>query len=316
MPIPLFALFFGASALTTAVGAGYAGKKEYDAHKNNRSAKEITENAQKKFEEAKTLLEKKQEETQQSLDDLTKYKSEVLENQIGHLISVVTKFKSKLTGFDENVNIKGFDNHLGDTDVSLNTADSNNKADNNHSVSGARGFSDVIVKTGGLAITGAVPLGLTSVAAVAGGVLGGFLAGGLLFATGSEHAEEAEKNLIKAKEYAAEVDKACEKIELALTSLETVRTNCDEITSVIRKLVKKFEKNKVDNMDDGVKFKRMLIIGKNLINVINEPLINKDGTAVENLTDKCSEYLELNYSSLPNTNNLLGYSIRNSISDQ
>lgn len=298
MPIPLIALFFGAGALTTAAGAGYAGKKKYDAHKKNSSAKEITENAQKQFEEAKSLLEKKQEETQQSLDELEKYKSEVFEEQIGHLVSVVTKFKSKIGGFDESFEIKSTDDSLGDADVSLNTNDANNedKANDTFTLRDAHSISEDVVKASTIAVTGALPFGLVSAAAVAGGILGGLVAGGVLFSIGNECAEEAEKNLNKAKAYAAEVDKACEKIELAMTSLDTVRTNCDEITFVIRKLVKKFEKYKVDNMDDEIKLKRMLIIGKKLKDVLNEPLINQDGKAVENFKDKCYEYLELDYS--------------------
>ncbi len=424
MPIPF--IIAAAGWAVGAVATGYAGKKGYDAYKNHSSAKETVENAQKKFEEAKSLLEKKQEETQQSLDELEKYKSEVLENQIGHVISVVTKFKSKLAGFAESFDVESLNDRHGDADVSLNTGenakdmaqgelneaikggtanaatggiasfekmcdqfgktpvadeslssgylthlknaftgffddddtkeeDKENNAsasDNNNNIEEPSGTESVMgdmatkiaknhlknVITGFFnddddieddeevedseisasenitektdkeeeSVIGSIAKAAVKEAVIAAPITslvigGAFVAFNSVIGIGDKFTEETEKNLTKSKEYEAEVDKACEQMASARTNLEAVRINCDEITYIIEKLVEWFEKYQVDNMDDEDKLKHMLIIGKTLKDVLNEPLINKDGTAVNNLKDKCSEYLGLNYSKFSQT---------------
>lgn len=315
MPIPF--IIAAAGWAVAAAGTGYAGKKGYDAYKNNSSAKEIVENARKKFEEAKSSLEKKQEETQQSLDDLGRYKSEVFEKQIGHIVSVVTKFKSKLAGFDESFEIENLDERIGDADVSLHSGEIAKDM--------AKGVFNGVVKGAQAAtavgqicnLAGAAPAAGTlgylarlkkTVTGIGGGnvaktvskypvILPVIVIGGVALAayTGYKFAAETEKNLTKAKEYEAEIEKVCEEMQLIAVTLDGVRTNCEEVTSVIEKLVEMFEKYKVYNLNDQDKLRRMLIIGKNLKDVLNEPIINKDGSAVENLKVKCSGYLELNY---------------------
>lgn len=50
---------------------------------------------------------------------------------------------------------------------------------------------------------------------------------------------------------------------------------------------------KVNDASDPEAFKIMLAIGKSLKNILDQPILNSEGQAVQNIRHKCEGYLEI-----------------------
>jgi len=78
----------------TGIVKGVSAKNDFD------EAKSIGESAQNRYDNASNQLDQSRKSTQRDLEQLGKLKVDVFSNQIQHLVSVLKKGKSKLTGFD------------------------------------------------------------------------------------------------------------------------------------------------------------------------------------------------------------------------
>lgn len=311
MPFPAL-IVWGAAAAVAAVGV----KKGIDAHKNNSKAKDIGAEAEEKYNKAQKSLEKSRNSTGKALATLGKLKVEVFSNQIKHLVDMHKKFKSKLSGFDEKIVL----DNIEDCDFAVTESiklEESIKAGISGAITGgltalgaygtvgtfaAASTGTAISSLSGAAATNATLawLGGGSLAAGGFGMAGGMIAlGGITLAPllaigGFYAASKSEKNLTNAEEYSAKVDVACEEIKKVKTTLKGIRSNCAEVSNVILKLVEYFEEYKVDSMEDIEKFKKMMLIGKNLKEILNQPIMTNKGDAVSNIESVCSGYLELN----------------------
>lgn len=307
MPWPAF-LLWGAAAALGALGV----KKGYDAYSDNDKAKEIGEYAESKYEQAKTALENKRKETQCCLESLGKVKADVFSHQIKHLVDIQKKFHSKLSGFDEKIFIE----NMRDAEILVEKSLEVEKGVGTGAVSGAlaalgaygsvgafatASTGTAIGSLSGVAATNATLawLGGGSLAAGGFGITGGMVAlGGIALAPllaigGFWAASRAEEALTKARKYEADVDIAIEKMEQVKSVMKAIRTAAGEQTAVIMAAIERFEKVKVYNTDDEEAFMRMFIIGKNLKQILDVPVLNRDGTANVHIRAQCEGFLQL-----------------------
>ncbi|MBQ9274746.1 MAG: hypothetical protein IJ228_08035 [Succinivibrio sp.] len=314
MPFPALiapVLLWGAAATAAAVGV----KKGVDAYSDNSKAEEVGKKAERKFKEAQSKLDEKRAKTESALEDLGRAKLAAFTNQIKHLVDMQEKFKSRLQGFKEGFKIENLDQckQMVLDSVKLEEAvgtGAGGALTGGLAALGAYGAVGALATTaGGTAIgslTGVAAtnatlawLGGGSLAAggfgMAGGMvaLGGIAVAPLLAIGGFWAAAKAEEKLTKAKEYAADVDVAVEKMATLKETLKAIRTAAREEQSVIEELCQRFDQYKVDDMSDEQAFEKMMLIGVNLKKVLDVPILHEDGTVVDNIRSRLNGYLEI-----------------------
>lgn len=307
MPFPAVFLWGGAALISA-----YGLKKGYDAKCDLDKAKEIGHDAERKYKKAQSSLEQSRQETQESLTNLAKIKVEAFTHQIKHLVDMHKKYKSKLTDYQQSVYVdelqdvevmveKSLEISKGLTAGTLGSAAAAYGALGCVAAYGTAGTGVAISGLSGAAATNATLawLGGGTLASGGFGITGGMVAlGGIALAPllaigGFWLAGKAEEALTKAREYEAKVDVAVEDIKNMQEILKAIRASAAEMGNVITEMVERFEKVKVDNMDDPDAFDRMMLVGKGLKQILAIPVIKDDGTANENIRMECSGYLAL-----------------------
>ncbi len=308
MPLPF--ILWGAAAALAATGVvkGVQAKNNFD------EAKEIGRNAEKRYNNSSSSLDESRISTQKSLEKLGEIKVQAFTNQIKHLVDVIKKGKSKISGFDVEVTT----DQLNEYERLVLSSLAIEKGLGTGAVGGALAAMGAYGAVGTLATasTGAAISGLSGAAAtnatlawlgggalgtgaasfgMAGGMLalGGIVLGPALAIGGFMMASKAEEALTKAEEYSAKVDKAIAEMEIVKTSLKAIRSNAAEISSIILALVKRFDEVKVSDTSNQKAFAQMLEIGKGLKNVLDIGIIEKNGDAVKGIKSRCQGFLEL-----------------------
>lgn len=306
MPLPL--VLWGAAAALGATGI-YKGVK---AKGMLEEAKEIGEKAESRLRNQQERLDTSRQMTNEALETLGKKKVEVFSNQIQHLVEVIKKGRSKLTGFESVISVEQLKECERMVTLSLNIESGLGKgaAAGAMAAMGAYGSVGVLAS----ASTGAAISGLSGVAAtnatlawlgggslaaggfgMAGGMLalGGIVLGPALAVGGFMMASKAEEALSSAHAYEAKVSEAVEKIKIANTGLKAIRSNAAELSNIITELADRFDSIKVDSVDDKVGFKRMAEIGKALKEVLDIPVLDEQGVATLGMTAKLSGFKEV-----------------------
>lgn len=308
MAIPV--LLWGAAAALGATGLVKGTKACIDIS----DAKEIGENAERRYKRKWRELKNTCEETNEVFNELGRLKAEIFQNQIAHIVKLLKQQKSA------GSTLKGFESYFDAQDLKHmeQMVHKSLELTTNLTASLAAGaFS-------GLAVYGSIPLLATastgtaiaslsgaaatnatlawlgggSLAAggfgMAGGMvaLGGIVAAPALAVGGFMLASKAEEQLTKAREYRANVDLEIAGFEQQQEVLEALQKNADEVTYVLKRLVDAFEENKVEYYtEDG--FDELLGIGRALKDVLDTKIMEEDGSATLGIDHKLSGYLEI-----------------------
>ncbi len=310
MVLPLIPIIIaGTTILGTVIGA----KKHIDASRDNKSAKDISDEAKGIYDRAQAKITKDCAKTQNCLAKLGRLKAKIFSNHIKHLVDMHPKFHSSLSGYDESFTMADLErcksiishNSLTDLVASCSSAAATGAlaAIGAYGTAGAIGTASTgtaIASLSGAAATNATLSWLGGGALAAGGlgmaggavVLGGIALGPIVAVSGFSAAAKAKENLTNAQKYEADVAIACEKIKEARVRLRAIRSSCKEMALVIIKLADLFDRHRVNSMDDMEAFQKMLLIGKHLKEILDEPVLGSDGAPLPNIKARCSGYLE------------------------
>ncbi len=301
-------LILGAAALATGVlgvGAGISGLSDMD------EAKEIGENAQRDYEDARDYLNREREETNQ----LAKYYGEFqmnvmidtirrfvdfIENNIGNTKQSQKKF---LTGLD-GISVEQIKQYKTATIEAEKFFQGGIKA-----VGGAAagyGGAMSLATSVGVASTGTAISGLSGAAATnatlawlgggslaAGGggmalgslILGGITFGPALMIGGFVFAGEGEKALTKAREYEAKVNEATAEIDAIGDFLEQVRQRIYELGYLLKSLNERAT-DELDELEslpyfdpnrDADKFQQLALLIKAISEIMKTPVLDSEG---------------------------------------
>ncbi len=311
MPLPW--LIWGAAAVLAGTGI----KKGVDAYSDSEEAERIGKRAERNLNSAKNNLDDCRRMTNKYLEDLGRLRVYIFQNQIKHMVDMHNRYHSQIEGFDQSVAVDNA-NMIKDCkyyiEKSLEVGSGIGQGAGVGALAsfGALGavstFATASTGTAIGTLSGAAAtnatlawLGGGSLAAggfgMAGGMvaLGGIALGPLLAVAGFWMASKAEEALTEARRYEAKVDKACAEMKTVETILAAIRQSCDEMTSVLNEVARRFDDVKVYDMSDRTKFMQMLTIGKSLKGILDVPVLNKDGEANPNIRQQCSGYLQYGY---------------------
>lgn len=325
MPLPLIPLIIGAaSAAAGAVGL----KKGLDAKKIYEEAREIGQNAERRYRRKCDELEKRRVELNEDLKSLGEFKIKVFEESLGYVVKQLQRARSSVSHFQEEIagidlrEVEIFETELKELSaLEVGGGAAQGLTAGALTAFGAYGTVGMLAtaSTGtaistlsGAAATNATLawLGGGSLAAgglgVAGGtwILGGLVAGPALAITGFVLASKAEEALTEAKEYKAQVKAAIEEIEAVFVVLDAIRANIDECRNVLNRLLDAFSQVREafeDNLAKQPRWSskreelliRLVALGKAIKAVVNEPLLDHDGSAARRFKTNVSGYIEV-----------------------
>lgn len=309
MPLPF--ILWGAAAALAATGVF----KGVEASGNFDKAKEVGEDAERKFKKASEKLDGARAQTQQTLAQLGELKVHTFSHQIKHLVEAIKKqkdAKSTLKGFNVEITVEELKAYeklvLNSLEIEKGLA--SGVGGGALAAIGAYGSVGALAS----ASTGAAISGLSGVAAtnatlawlgggalsaggfgMAGGMiaLGGIVLGPALAIGGFMMASKAEEALTKAHAYDAKVETAVAEMEVLKTALKAIRTNAAEMAKTITELVTRFEAAKVDDDKNAGAFERMFVLGMGLKKILDVPIIAPDGSAAKNIKGTISGILTL-----------------------
>lgn len=313
MAIPF--LIGGAALLAGVVGlgAGISAKEKWD------KAESMVDDAKSDYEDAQKDLLELSEEVQESFVDLGQLKVDIFHNQIAHIVSVL----SKTSGKSASSSISDFKNSLTMEDVGelqhqlseLDKLELSSEFGGGLMAGALASFGaygtvgalatastgTAIGTLSGVAATNATLawLGGGSLAAggfgIAGGtaVLGGIVAAPAILVAGLFMESKADEALTQAEEYVSDVKIAMAEMKNTEALLKALNDNAWEITYVLNQLVERFERVKVNDASDMVKYSQMLMVGKAIKEALNTPIVTKKGKAKQGVDVKCSGLLEV-----------------------
>ncbi|MBQ6655943.1 MAG: hypothetical protein IJM64_01505 [Ottowia sp.] len=308
MPLPLIPIVAG---VITAGSAAVAGKKGLDAYSNNKKANEIGKRAQQRHEYAIQITKDAREMTNTALQKLGRMKMDIFHDQIAKLVDEIKKRKiigAKLKDFEsciDDLNLPDAGEINSETWAALGSGllsgAAFGMAARKAAVSGVQRFALASTGTAISSLKGAAlqratlaALGGGSIATGGGGMALGFWAwNGVTIApalavTTWKMAAKAEEALTKAREYEAERDKDIAKLVLVRDVFAAVRRNVQQAEKVIKSIASDFdrmyEQLQINNIEDN--FHQLCDVGTALKKVLDTPIINVDGTAVEGLDEK------------------------------
>lgn len=309
MPIPFI---IGAGALA-ATGLGLT--KGARGVSDLSTANSIIERSHRELEIKRKELATLNIDANNELRNLGQLKVDIFSNQIKHVVDIIRK------GVNTESNIKDFNQTISDPEfVEIQKKVTASLELENGVLGGATAgaltglgaygsvgllasastgtaistLSGAAAKSATLAWLGGGSLA-TGGFGMAGGtlILGGIVTGPALAITGLHLAGKGEKALTQARD--AKFRSSCNiaAIELMEVGVKAVMTNALEVQMVLLETVKRFEKIKVYDNSDPVAFQTMLALGKSLKNILDQPLLNNEGEAVQNIRYKCEGYLEI-----------------------
>lgn len=306
MPLPI--LLWGAAAALAATGIykGSEAKEMFD------KAKRIGNNAERHLEKFQEELETARESTNTALQALGKIKVDIFSNQIKHLVEVIKKGHSKISNFEGDISTEQLQQYEEMVKVALNIESGIGTG----AVAGALAAMGAYGTVGMVATasTGAAISGLTGVAAtnatlawlgggslaaggfgMAGGMLalGGIVLGPALAIGGFMLASKAEEALTEARRYDAKVDEAVAQIEIAMEGLKAIRTNAAILSNTLIELAQRYDSIKVNDTEDKQAFNLMKKMGTSIKEVLDIPVLDKNGAAVIGLSARLSGFKEL-----------------------
>lgn len=309
MPIPLI---IGAGALAA---SGFGITKGAKGVSQLSDASATIERAQRRLDKKRKALSNFRIDTNDELRNLGQLKVDIFNNQIKHVIDTIKKVKdagSKLENFNQTITEQDYIDIQQKVTASL-------ELENGLLTGAAAGVLTGIGAYGSVgllasastgtaisALSGAAAksatlawLGGGSLAAggfgMAGGtlILGGIVAAPALAITGLHLAGKGEKALTQARDAKFRSNCNIAAIELMEVGVKALMTNALEVQMVLLETVKRFEKIKVYDNSDPQAFQTMLTLGKSLKNILDQPLLNNEGEAVQNIRYKCEGYLEI-----------------------
>lgn len=314
MPLPLL---IGGAILAGVVGlgAGLSAKEKWD------KAEGMVDDAKSDYEYAQAKLIELSEEVQESFADLGQLKIDIFHNQISHIVNTISKVShksvsSKLVDFDNSLTMDDIEQLQLQLQLKeLNKLELSAEFGSGLTAGALAGFGaygavgafatastgTAISTLSGVAATNATLawLGGGSLAAgglgVAGGtaVLGGIVAAPAILVAGLFMESKAEEALTQAEEYVANIKVEMAKMEKTEALLEALKDNAWEVSYALNELVERFERVRVNNADDMIKYTQMLMVGKAIKEALNTPLITKKGGAKKGVDVKCSGFLEM-----------------------
>lgn len=305
MPLPLIPALIAIGSLAA---GGYGVKKGFDAKEDMDRAKSIGNDANRRHKEAVAELEKNRKKTNRQFENLGKLKATIFSHQIKLLVDEVNKRKksrSKLEDYKESIEKLDLPNleKMVINSLEIETGLLSGTASGALAGLGAYGSvgmlasastGTAIASLSGAAATNATLAWLGGGALSAGGlgmaggtaVLGGFVAGPAIAITGFMMASKAEEALTKARAYEADVDEKIAEIEGMEVILQGLQANAKEATHVLKQLVPFFDEAADNLSSDPATFQRLLAVGRGLKDVLETPILEKDGSATKNLESK------------------------------
>lgn len=311
MPLPLAPLVWAGAAALGALGL----KKGVDAKKTFSEPEEIGRKSERKYRQARYRLEKCRQAVNGELEDLGRFRAEVFTNEIAHMVSMVNRYKKakgKLEGFDPELElrVRKVDEYQAEVNqaLELQRGLASGLGSGALTALGAYGgvgalasastgtaiatLSGAAAKNATLAWLGGGALSTCGFGMVGGMVtLGGVAAGPALAITGFTLAAKAEEQLTKAREYRADVEVACKKIEALEVGLSGLSARVAELTDVTKRLRAAYNAHRVDEPTKD-QLELLLAIGMNLKGALTLPVMEKDGSAPEGFSVKCQGLLE------------------------
>ena len=305
MPLPLIPAVIAVGSL---IAGGYGVKKGFDAKEDMDRAKSIGSDANRRHKEAVAELEKSREKTNRQLEGLGKLKATIFSHQIKFLVDELKKRKksgSTLKDFEESIEkldlpnlekmvINSLEIEAGLVSGAASGALAGLGAYGSVGMLASASTGTAIASLSGAAATNATLAWLGGGALSAGGlgmaggtaVLGGFVAGPAIAITGFMMASKAEEALTKARAYEADVDEKIAEIKGMEVILQGVQANVKEMTRVLKDLVPYFDKAADNLSNDRATFDRLLVVGVNLKDVLNMPILEKDGSATKDIESR------------------------------
>lgn len=317
MPIPFIIGAVAIAAGAVGVAAGLSAKEQWE------KAKDISDRATWRFDRAKGEFSTLTAAVQSEFENLGQTKIDIFNNQITHIVEVLSRvsnkaISSKISNFENALtaeDLKQLKHDLKELSavdltggvgtglaagtlaafgaygsVGMFAAASTGTAIS--SLSGAAATNATLAWLGGGALgTGAGAFGMAGGAAV----LGGIVAAPAILVAGVFMESKASEALTEAEAYAAKVDIEIGKMRQAMAVLEAIQLNAQEMINTLNELVKRFERVKVFDATDEIKFQQMLMIGKALKEALHTPLVTDSGEAELGVAVKCSGLLEITH---------------------
>lgn len=310
MPFPLLVpiALTAASAAFAALGI----KKGVDAYDSMENAKRIGRDAESRYKDQANKLCSRRDIANAELEKLGRLKIDIFTTQIRYLVDAIKKGRSKFQKFDHELDTEQLADYeqLVLESLRVERGIISGTIGGGIAMIGAYGsvgifasastgtaistLSGVAAKNATLAWLGGGALSAGGLG-MAGGVatLTGVMLGPALAIGGFILASKAEEALTKAYKYKADTDVAIERLEEVGVNLDAIRNNAEEKFHVIENMVAVFEKVKVPDCSDEIRFSQMIIIGRALKELLDIKILDESGSAVTGLRSRYSGILEI-----------------------
>lgn len=309
MPIPFI---IGAGALAA---SGFGLTKGAKGVSDLSNASGIIGRAQRALDLKRKELASLNIDANDELRNLGQLKIDIFNNQIKHVIGTIKKVKNagaNIKNFDEIITAEEVREIQKKVTASLNLESGLLSGAAAGALTGVGAYGSVgllasastgtaISTLSGAAAKSATLawLGGGSLASggfgMAGGtmVLGGIVTGPALAITGLHLAGKGEKALTQARECEARSAVNISAIEVMEIEVKSIITNALEVQMALLRGVQRFEKIKVYDDSDSQAFKTMLVMGKGLKNILDQPILDPNKQPIKNIRYKCEGYLEI-----------------------
>ncbi len=309
MPLPL--ILAGAALLA----GGYGVKKGFDAKEDFERAERIGNRAKNKHDKAEKNLGIEKNKTNQEFIELGELKVSIFTNQIKHLVETLKRYKpaiSKIKDFDASISIEemkemerlvlgGLEIQKGLASGAATGALAGIGAFSAVGALGAASTGTAIASLSGVAATNATLAWFGGGAIASGGfgmgvgayAIGGIVVGPALAVGGFLMAKKAEEAYTQATQYEAKVETAIAEMKKIEVVMQGLQKNALEMKYALTEISNRFDSNKVfDNSDENA-FNKMIVIGKALKGILDNPIMEQNGSPVANIKQKISGYLEI-----------------------
>lgn len=310
MPIPAI---LGGIAVAGAIGGAV---KAIEGLSDVSDAKSIASKSETKLKKAREQLNNARIDANDELRNLGQLKIDIFTHQVKHIVDVLSKMKSvssELAGFQERLT----EDEIKQMQQAVTTSlEIHNGLLSGASVGALVGYGaygsvgmlasastgTAISTLSGVASTNATLawLGGGSLATggfgMAGGslVLGGLVTAPALAITGFHLASKGEEALTEAKAYEAKNEELIAKIEQMQTEVKGISISALEQQYVLLRAVKYFEEHiKVNDDSNQEKFEVMIKYGKQLKAILDESVLEKDGTPTTNMRGRCEGHIKM-----------------------